>query len=511
MKYPIGIQDFGELRRGGYVYVDKTEHIHRIITGGKYFFLSRPRRFGKSLLLSTMKELYSGARELFDGLWIENNWDWKKQNPVIWLKFSSYSYQTKALDQAINEGLLLEAQRMGITLGEANYKSYLQELIVKAASNGKVVLLIDEYDKPIIDYLDDIPQAEANRDVLKNFYSILKDSDAYLELVFITGVSAFSKVSIFSDLNNLKNLSLHKDASALLGITSNELEAYFNSRIQQIAVHQKVEGEVLFERVKEWYNGYSWDGETKLYNPFSLLNFLDGEKFHNFWFATGTPTFLVKEMRKQQYYDIDRVEASESQLSAFDFQNLDPLTVLFQTGYLTIDGYDERFLVYRLRYPNQEVRFSLQQYLLNAYRGTMSGNALAPVIAITKALEAKDISRVVEMINTTFSSIPYDLWQRENEHFYHALVHLIFSLLGTYVQSEVHSAKGRCDALVQTGDYIYALEFKLDQPAAEALRQIRERGYLNPYVDSPKEKIAVGIGFSTEEKRVVDWGVEDFR
>ena len=199
----------------------------------------------------------------------------------------------------------------------------------------------------------------------------------------------------------------------------------------------------------------------------------------------------------------------ERQLSAFDFQNLDPITVLFQTGYLTIDGYDERFMVYRLRYPNQEVRFSLQQYLLNAYRDTMSGNALAPVIAITKALEAKDIAKVIETINATFSSIPYDLWQKENEHFYHALVHLLFSLLGTYVQSEVHSAKGRCDALVQAGDYIYALEFKLDQSAEEALRQIKDRGYLSPFMDSPKEKIAVGINFSTAEKRVVEWRVEE--
>ncbi|MCO6477568.1 MAG: AAA family ATPase, partial [Phaeodactylibacter sp.] len=377
MKYPIGIQDFGELRRDGYVYVDKTQYIHRIVTGGKYFFLSRPRRFGKSLLLSTMKELYSGARELFEGLWIEDNWDWGKQNPVIWLKFSSYAYQTKELDTAINEGLLLEAKRLGITLGEANYKSYLQELITKAASKGKVVLLIDEYDKPIIDYLDDITQAEANREALKNFYSILKDSDPYLELVFITGVSAFSKVSIFSDLNNLKNLSLHKDAVELLGITNGELKACFGPVIRQIAKQEEEEPDEFYEKVKTWYNGYSWDGDSKLYNPFSLLSFLDGGKFQNFWFETGTPTFLVKEMRKHHYYDVDHIEVSESQLSAFDYQHLDPVTVLFQTGYLTIDGYDERFLVYRLRYPNQEVRFSLQQYLLNAYRDTMAGNALA--------------------------------------------------------------------------------------------------------------------------------------
>ncbi|MCO6492478.1 MAG: ATP-binding protein [Phaeodactylibacter sp.] len=493
MKYPIGIQDFRELREGGYVYVDKTEHIHRIVTGGKYFFLSRPRRFGKSLLLSTMKELFSGSRELFEELWIENNWDWKKQNPVIWLKFSSYAYQTEGLEEAIKKGLLLEAQRLGIKLGDANYKNYLQELIIKAASGGKAVLLIDEYDKPIIDYLDDIPQAESNRDVLKNLYSILKDSDPYLELVFITGVSAFSKVSIFSDLNNLENLSLSTSAFTLLGLTHAELEHYFPGHLQQVNV----------EEMKNWYNGYSWGGEEKVYNPFSILRFFkEGRRFQNFWFETGTPTFLVREMRKHRYYDIDNIEASEHQLSAFDFKNLDPVTVLFQTGYLTIDSYDERFRVYQLRYPNEEVRFSLQQFLLNVYRDTMSGNALAPVVAITKAFEAKDVKQVMDTINSVFSTLPYELWQKENEHFYHALVHLIFSLLGAYVRSEVHTSKGRCDAIVETEDHIYAIEFKLDKTAEEALRQVREKGYLEPFMNSSKEKIALGVSFSTAEKKV---------
>lgn len=495
MKYPVGIQDFRELREGGYVYVDKTEHIHRIVTGGKYFFLSRPRRFGKSLLLSTMKELYSGYRELFQGLWIHNNWDWKKQNPVIWLKFSSYGYQKMGLDEAINKGLLLEAKRLGITLGDANYKNYFQELIVKAAVGGKVVLLIDEYDKPIIDYLDDVPKAEANRDVLKNFYSILKDSDPYLELVFITGVSAFSKVSIFSDLNNLENLSLSVSAFTLLGLTHAELEHYFPEHLQQVDVG----------KMKRWYNGYSWGGEEKVYNPFSILQFFkEGRRYHNFWFETGTPTFLVREMRKHRYYDIDYIEASEHQLSAFDFENLDPVSVLFQTGYLTIDAYDERFRMYRLSYPNEEVRFSLQQFLLNAYRDTMSGNALAPVVSITKAFEAEDVKLVMDTINTVFSSIPYELWQKENEHYYHALVHLIFSLLGAYVRSEVHTSKGRCDAIVETEGHIYALEFKLDKPAEEALRQIRENGYLEPYAHSSKEKVAVDVRFSTADKKVAE-------
>lgn len=510
MKYPIGIQDFRELRSSNFIYVDKTEYIHRIITGGKYFFLSRPRRFGKSLLLSTIKELYAGEKELFKGLWIEDQWDWETTNPVIHIKFASYGYHANPLDKAIDQGLNLEAGRLGVELGGADFKNRLQELIVKTQQKygRKVVLLIDEYDKPIIDYLDDIPRAETNRDALKNFYSVLKDSDPYLQTVFITGVSAFSRVSIFSDLNNLKNLSLHRDAAALLGITSEEVKSYFAATLEQIAQRKGLSPEALFEKVQLWYNGYSWDGRHKLYNPFSLLNFLDGEQFQNFWFETGTPTFLVKEMRKHHYYDIGHVVASQHQLSAFDFKNLDPITVLFQTGYLTLESYDERFQTYHLRYPNHEVRFSLQQYLLNAYRDTLSGNALAPAVAITKALEAKDIEQVVKTINATFSSIPYDLWQRENEHFYHALLHLTFSLLGAYVQSEIHTAQGRCDALVLTERYIYALEFKLDRSAEEALQQIKDKGYLTPYLGSPKEKIAIGINFSTAEKAVDGWLAE---
>ncbi|MCB9294597.1 MAG: ATP-binding protein [Lewinellaceae bacterium] len=509
MKYPIGIQDFGKLREGGYVYVDKTEQIHRLLQSGNYYFLSRPRRFGKSLLLSTINELYSGSRQLFEGLWVEDHWDWGKTHPVIWLKFSSQGVRTLGLEPAIHKMLSETAADLGIELQEDSYDLKFKELIIKAAKERKAVLLIDEYDKPIIDYLEDVPKAEANREILKSFYSVLKDSDPYLELVFITGVSAFSKVSIFSDLNNLHNISLADLTEKLLGITQEELEAYFEEPLQQAAEKNNLTFDELINQVKRWYNGYSWTGESKVYNPFSLLGFLSGKRFQNFWFETGTPTFLVKEMRKHRYYDIGHIEASEHQLSAFDFKRLDPITVLFQTGYLTIDFYDERFRVYHLRYPNEEVRFSLQQYLLNVYRDTLSGNALAPAVAITKALEANDIASAIEAINSTFSSIPYDLWQKENEHFYHALIHLMFSLLGTYIQSEVHTSKGRCDALVHTADHIYAFEFKLDKTAEEARQQIKDRGYLTPYRDSPKQKIAVGVNFSTAEKKVTEWLVEE--
>ncbi len=510
MKYPIGIQDFKEIREKGFVYIDKTKQIFDVLNSGKYFFLSRPRRFGKSLLLSTIKELYSGKKDLFKGLWIEDQWNWEEQHPVIHLKFATFSYKDNPLKEAIAFGLKKEAEHLGVELNESKFLNPLEDLIQKTYKKygQRVVLLVDEYDKPIIDYLDDIEQAEANRNVLKNFYSVIKDSDPYLELVFITGVSAFSKVSIFSELNNLSNISLHRYSDTLLGITHEELSAYFSESIQQIADLEEISTDELVEKIQLWYNGYSWNGLDRLYNPFSLLRFFDARKFQNFWFETGTPTFLIKELKKHHFYDIEHLEVSENQLNSFIISALNPTSLLFQTGYLTIDHYDKDLFLYTLRYPNQEVRFSMQQYLLQAYQDNLAVDPLSPVVRVLKALRKNDMETVIATINSLFASIPYDLWQKENEHFYHALVHLIFSLLGTYIRSEVHTAHGRCDALVENQHYIYAFEFKLDGSAEAALQQIREKGYLAPYQDSEKEKVAVGINFSTEKKAVEEWKVE---
>jgi len=502
MKYPIGIQDFRKLREEGYVYIDKTRQLYETLGNGNYFFLSRPRRFGKSLLLSTLHELYCGNRELFKGLWIESNWDWEtRKRPVIWLKFASFQYKYNPIREAIRVGLQEEAKRLEVsypvddgthpfaTLIRNTYKKYGQ----------KVVILIDEYDKPIIDYLDDIPQAEANRDGLKWLYSALKDNDPYIELLFITGVSAFSKVSIFSDLNHIANISLEPIAYTLLGITQQELEEVF---AEPMAVHDK-------EKVKRWYNGYSWGGTERVYNPFSLLRFLNSGLFNNYWFETGTPTFLIKEMKKQQYYDVSGFQTAVSDLNNFDFTRLSPITVLFQTGYLTIKKYEPEDLLYTLDYPNLEVRHSLEQLLLSEYLNNESLSALPRVVKLRNALQNKDLDEVFLIINAALAEIPAELWQGQTEHFYHAIVHLSFSLLGTYIRSEVRSAKGRCDAVVETTDHIYAFEFKLDKTAGEALQQIKDKGYLKPYADSSKEKIAVGANFSSDSKQVEEWLVEE--
>lgn len=500
MKFPIGIQDFAEIRTGGYVYVDKTQHIHHFLERGKYFFLSRPRRFGKSLLLSTMNELYSGRRDLFEGLWIHDQWDWEGQKrPVIWLKFATFPYKTLPLSNAIAVGLSTEAARHGLQLSNDPAIHPLQELLEKinARYGQKAVLLIDEYDKPIIDYLDDVAHAETNRDALKWLYSVLKDSDALLETIFITGVSAFSKVSIFSDLNHLTNLTIDPMAYTLLGITQTELETVF---AEQLAQHDK-------EQVKRWYNGYSWGGDERVYNPFSLFRFLNGGQYQNFWFETGTPTFLVKEMTKHQYYDVSGIETTERDLLNFDFTRLNPVSVLFQTGYLTIAKYEPNDLLYTLDYPNMEVKHSLEQLLLSEYMNEPMLGPLPRVVKIRKALQVGDINTAFGIINAMLAEIPGELWRGQTEHFYHAVVHLSFSLLGIYIRSEVRSARGRCDAIVETADRIYAFEFKLDKSAAEALQQIQDKGYLTPYTDSKKRKIAIGANFSSATKQIDEWKV----
>lgn len=495
MKYPIGLQDFASLREDGYVYVDKTETIRDVSKMGKFFFLSRPRRFGKSLLISTLHELYSGREELFKGLWAEDNWDWTKRHPIIWLKFAIISYQSKGLEQAIRDELHLIADEKEITLSpDVELKDAFRKLIKALRErDGKVVLLIDEYDKPLIDYLDDLPQLDANRAVLKQFYSVLKDSDPDIEFAFITGVSAFSKVSLFSDLNNLHDISLSPIANNLVGISASELEANFSV---QLDAHDR-------ERVKRWYNGYNWLGKERIYNPFSLLLFFAEERFRNYWFQTGTPTFLIKEMKKRRYYNIERMRVSEHVLTSFDPNHLNPVSVLFQTGYLTIIDYDDNTGIYTLDYPNLEVRQSLQLYLLDLYLDRPIQDPKPRIVDLRDALNDGNIEAAIEVINTTLADLPYDLWQKDTEHFYHAIVHLIFSLLGTFIRSEVHSARGRADAIVETDRYVYVLEFKRDLPAQKALEQIRKRGYLERYADDPRQKIAVGISFSTNEKRIV--------
>jgi hypothetical protein len=505
-KLPIGLQDFGNLRTGGYLYVDKTDLIHRLVTQGKYYFLSRPRRFGKSLLVSTISELYKGNKSIFGGLWIYDHWDWNKTNPVLDFRFNQGDYRIIGLEAFLYEELARKAEQFNIKLTASSYSGQFAELITKLSQSvGKVVVLIDEYDKPILDYLEEEEKAKTHRDILKNFYSVLKPLDPHLKFVFLTGVSKFSRVSIFSELNNLTDLTVYNAFSSITGITQTELEEYLIDHINETSTHFE-NRKVLLAKVKEWYNGYSWDGINFVYNPYSLLSFFAKQSIENFWFETGTPTFLIKLLKKNYQYDFELVESSAAALGSFELDRLHPVTLLFQTGYLTIKSRDED-LVYTLTYPNKEVRHSLLQYLLGEYVNDAPSNTYICARNMKRALEQDDLDSFVEHLNSLFSTIPYQIFIAKKEAYYHSVIYLALSLMGSFIRVEASQSKGRPDAVSYTDKTIYIFEFKLDQSAQIALDQIQQKGYTNAYQSQDRNIKAVGFNFSSAEKAVTEWKV----
>lgn len=506
-KLPVGIQSFSELRKGGYLYIDKTEYIYNLATQGKYYFLSRPRRFGKSLLISTLSELFQGNQSLFEGLWVEPNWDWQRTFPIVHLSLNSLGYKEIGFDKALALRLEKIAAAFGITLQSESNPLRFQELIEQLYAHlGQVVVLIDEYDKPILDNLHDLPMADKYRETLKSFYSILKDADPYLRLVLLTGVSKFSRVSIFSELNNLKDLTMHPKYAVLLGYSQTELEFYFSDRIEQLASNFGGR-ESLLGQIRQWYNGYTWDGVNSLYNPFSILNFFDQERFENFWFETGTPTFLVKLLHKEGKYDFEHVMASSAALGSFELERIHPITLLFQTGYLTIRKKEVDF-TYILSYPNKEVRHSLLQHLLAEYTNESPSDTYVSARQMKQALESGDLASFVQSINSLFASIPYQIFIEDKEAYYHSVIFLALSLMDTFVHAEVSQSKGRPDAVIFTTHTIYVLEFKLDDSAENALIQIKEKNYTAPYLGKDKKVMAVGLNFSSQEKAIIQWKEE---
>ena len=506
-KLPIGIQTFSKIREEDYLYVDKTASIYRLLTSGAYFFFSRPRRFGKSLTLSTIKSIYRGERELFRGLWIADQWDWQKIHPVIHFSFSGIGYKTLGLEAAIEAELRSIGATMGVQFQEVGITRLFRELIQKMAANGKVVILIDEYDKPLIDYLEDKAQAQVHQQLLKAFYSVIKDSDPYIEFLLLTGVSKFSKVSIFSDLNNLSDVTLDRDFADLTGYTQAELEHYF---LPYMAEAERVLGfshaELLLQ-LQTWYNGYSWDGQVHVYNPFSILNFFQKADFRNFWFETGTPTFLLKLMKEQRLFAIDNLEVNELAFASYDIEQLQILPILFQTGYLTIKSKEE-FGLYRLGYPNREVEASMLMYLIGELSHAEPALTTPMVVHLYRAFLANDMTQLIKLIKSIFKNIPSQIFMRDAEAYNHSLLYLVFFYLGQYTQSEVSTNDGRLDCVVYSPTHIYILEFKLDDSAEAALNQIKARGYHDKYVTDPRPKVLLGINFSSKQKTVNDWTME---
>jgi Protein of unknown function (DUF1703)./Predicted AAA-ATPase. len=497
---PIGIQTFRDIIEGGFYYVDKTQFIPKLTS--KYYFLSRPRRFGKSLFLDTLKEAFSGNKELFKGLYLYDNWDWEKKYPVIKISFGGGSVRTpKALINHMSFILKNASQDHQIELKESIPDEQFYELIKSLSEKrgSQVVVLIDEYDKPILDAIENIEVAKENREILKDFYSVLKDADPYLKLVFLTGVSRFSKVSIFSGLNQLQDITLNEEFSTVCGYTQSELESVFEDRLKDFDK----------EKIKVWYNGYSWLGES-VYNPFDILLLFSEKRFRAFWFETGTPTFLIKMFMKNRYYipELENLEVGDEILSNLDVDNIRIENLLFQSGYLTIKEFLEEDGVYILSYPNLEVRKSLNNALL-FYLDFDASKITKTELNIKQILKEKNIDKLKDAIYTFFASIPHD-WYRKNdidsyEGFYTSIVYALFNGAGLNVIAEDNTNKGQIDLSVFNQDSVYIVEFKVveDKEEGAALKQIKERRYYEKYKGKYNDIYLIGIEFSKKDKNIV--------
>ncbi len=506
---PLGLQDFRGVIEGGYMYVDKTAYLYSFARGGKYFFLARPRRFGKSLTISTLYELYRGSRELFEGTWIADHWDWSKVHPVIRLSLKDVNFEQRGLEEPLAERLREAGQWQGVELKSVSARDLLRELIIALSSRAKVVVLVDEYDAPILHYLGrEIETAYYNRELLKGFYSVLKEMDSQLELVFLTGVSKFSKTGIFSGLNNLVDLTMHPDYACMLGYTQEELEANFEEEIAAATHKMSLSREELLSQLREWYNGYRFHHKGgKVYNPVSVNNFFDRYEFENFWFATGTPTFLINLLKQQGVYNLHAVGQSILDFDSFDLEDIRLYGLLYQTGYLTIQSRDE-FGQYNLDYPNREVKNSMLAYLFEAFGGVSKGTGVSMAIRLERAFLQDDLEQVFRILQEIFAHIPYFLHEKYPEKFFHAAIHLLFSYMGIRARSEVCTADGRADSLVETDSRVYILEYKLDKSPQEALAQIRRKRYYRAAWESGKQVVGIGVQFSSQTKNIEAWEAE---
>jgi hypothetical protein len=505
---PVGIQSFPKLRESNCIYVDKTPIIfHLLNSGGKIFFLSRPRRFGKSMTVSTLKTIYQGRKELFEGLWIYDKWNWEKKHPVIHIPMASLGYSEIGLSKALAIFCQNVANEFGVTLSDLPYNILFDELIKKTSKkHGKVVILIDEYDKPIIDNLETInrPVAEENRNVLRQFYACVKDNDENIELFFMTGVSKFSHTGIFSHLNHLRDLTLDDAFATIVGYTQEELEESFAEYIKaaQLKMGYDTYDELIAD-IKKWYNGYSWDATSSVYNPYSVLNFFHLKLFEAHWFKTGSPKFLIDLLKAAKFFDFNKLKVRDTILGSYEIENLDIRTIMFQTGYLTVKEIDRRKGIYVLDYPNQEVAQAMSSEILNIMTGKQDADT--PIFNLQEAFEGNDLERIMKILNAMVRDIPTPLMQQDREAFFHSLLHIMFRYLGFIMDSEIFTSNGRLDAVVKTGTHIYIFEFKIKKTAQIALQQILEKKYAENYQMLNKKIIAIGVNFDVENKCIDDW------
>ena len=513
-RLPIGIQNLREIREGGHYYVDKTGMAIDLITSGKLYFLSRPRRFGKSLLVDTFKELFEGNRPLFEGLAAETRWDWSKRHPVIRISFGNgVLHGRRELERRIRSHLRDNRAALGLPRPDDidpedtsdDFAGLIQQ--ARRQHGAGVVVLVDEYDKPILDNLDDPATAREMRDGLRNFYSVLKDADAHLKFVFLTGVSKFSKVSLFSGLNNLTDITLDAQYSALCGYTDHDLDTVFAPELPGLDR----------EEIRHWYNGYNWAGAS-VYNPFDVLLLLRNRLFRAYWFETGTPTFLVQLLSARRFFtpDLARLHSSMTLLSSFDVDHIATEALLFQTGYLTIHDVRQPVLgkwMYTLGYPNREVESSLNEALLPAY-GVPGEAAAVAQEEVIEALRRGEPGALQPLLHALFASIPSD-WYRKNplagfEGHYASVFYSHLAALGLDLRVEDATSHGRIDLTLSFAGQIFLFEFKVvdDQPDGSALAQIRARGYADKYRSQGQTLHLIGIEFSRAARNVVGFEVE---
>jgi len=511
MKYPIGIQTFANIINEGYLYVDKTALVYKLANDSKYYFLSRPRRFGKSLLVTTLEAYFQGRKELFEGLAIsklETEWT---QYPVLHIDLNTADYRdVKALQSLIDYHLLHFEKTYGPSSENRSLSERFMDVIRRAyeLTGQQVVILVDEYDKPLLQAIGNEELQNDYRKILKSFYGVAKTMDSYIRLAFFTGVTKFSKVSVFSDLNNLKDISLDDRYAEICGITEKEILDNLDVQVGEMAEANEMSKDECYEKLKKQYDGYHFSKRSVgIYNPFSLLNALDSRDFSDCWFASGTPTFLVETM-KRNHYDLERLtheDATADLLGSLDAIDTNPIPLLYQSGYLTIKGYDPEFGTYRLGFPNQEVERGFSRFLFRYYTPASQGQD-SFIKEFVLAVRAGQIDKFMKRLESLFAGQDYQI-AGDAELYFHNAVALIFKMVGFYTDTERHTSDGRMDMVVQTADYIYIFEFKLDESADKALEQIEEKQYALPFAQDPRKLYKIGVNFSSETRRIESWKV----
>ena len=510
-KLPVGIQSFEKLRNEGFLYVDKTAFVYQLAKAGIPCFLSRPRRFGKSLLLSTFEAYFLGKKELFRGLAIEQlEQDWFEY-PVLHLSLNAEKYDSRErLANMLESQLSLWEERYGITDINISYSIRFMTVIRRAyePTGRRVVVLIDEYDKPLLRSFDNEELQKEFRETLTAFYTVLKDADPWLQFVFITGVTKFAQMGIFSTLNQLNDISLVPAYSALCGMTYTEIQENFEPELNALAEACEMTKEETMQQMTRLYDGYrfSYRSPERMYNPFSVLNALNNQLFQSYWFASGTPTFLVDMLKKTDFdlRKMDGIEVAEASLSDDRANINNPIPMIYQSGYLTIKDYDKEFHIYKLGFPNEEVKYGFLNFAASFYTCMSENDTPFYIGHFVRELRNGDAEAFLTRLRAFFADFPYELNTKTERH-YQVVFYLVFKLMGQFIQSEVQSAIGRADAVVKTRDCIYVFEFKLDGTVEEALRQIDEKGYLIPYIADGRRLVKVGVSFDAANRNLGEW------